>query len=114
MTTTSQINEEQLRQLREDLLDSLDEELELELDDRWGSEGAANDSVIGERAHYFRELLRLQSELVMLQDWVVKTGHRMVILFEGRDAAGKGGGYQTHHTAPQPPRVPSRRTACAQ
>jgi polyphosphate kinase 2 len=40
---------------------------------------------------YFRELLRLQSELVILQDWVVKTGHRMVILFEGRDAAGKGG-----------------------
>ena len=85
------MNENQLRQLREDLLDSLDEELELELDDRWGEESAANDSAVNERTRYFRELLRLQSELVMLQDWVVKTGHRMVILFEGRDAAGKGG-----------------------
>jgi polyphosphate kinase 2 len=91
MTTTNPMNENQLRQLREDLLDSLDEELELELDDRWGEENAANDSAVNERTRYFRELLRLQSELVMLQDWVVKTGHRMVILFEGRDAAGKGG-----------------------
>jgi polyphosphate kinase 2 len=91
MTTTNPMNENQLRQLREDLLDSLDEELELELDDRWGEESAANDSAVNERTRYFRELLRLQSELVMLQDWVVKTGHRMVILFEGRDAAGKGG-----------------------
>jgi polyphosphate kinase 2 len=42
-------------------------------------------------AHYFRELFRLQGELVKLQDWVVQTGHKVVILFEGRDAAGKGG-----------------------
>ncbi len=33
----------------------------------------------------------MQGELVKLQDWVVKTGHKVVILFEGRDAAGKGG-----------------------
>jgi polyphosphate kinase len=91
MPSTDVINEAQMHQLREDLLDSLDEELELELDDRRETEGAANDSAMGERVRYFRELLRLQSELVMLQDWVVKTGHRMVILFEGRDAAGKGG-----------------------
>ncbi len=56
-----------------------------------GDDAAANDAQTGERIRYFRELLRLQSELVILQDWVVKTGHRMVILFEGRDAAGKGG-----------------------
>ena len=91
MTPTHAIDEAQMRQLREDLLDSMDEELELELDDRWGAEAAANDGQAGDRIRYFRELLRLQSELVMLQDWVVKTGHRMVILFEGRDAAGKGG-----------------------
>ena len=91
MTPTHAIDEAQMRQLREDLLDSMDEELELELDDRWGPEAAANDGQAGDRIRYFRELLRLQSELVMLQDWVVKTGHRMVILFEGRDAAGKGG-----------------------
>jgi polyphosphate kinase 2 len=40
---------------------------------------------------YFRELLRLQGELVKLQDWVVATKQKVVILFEGRDAAGKGG-----------------------
>ena len=43
------------------------------------------------RRQYFRELFRLQGELVKLQDWVVSTGYKMVILFEGRDAAGKGG-----------------------
>ena len=91
MTQAHAIDEAQMRQLREDLLDSMDEELELELDDRWDVEAAANGAQAGERIRYFRELLRLQSELVMLQDWVVKTGHRMVILFEGRDAAGKGG-----------------------
>jgi polyphosphate kinase 2 len=40
---------------------------------------------------YFRELFRLQGELVKLQDWIVQTGHRLVVIFEGRDAAGKGG-----------------------
>ena len=40
---------------------------------------------------YERELIRLQVELVKLQYWVKHTGFRLVILFEGRDAAGKGG-----------------------
>ncbi len=40
---------------------------------------------------YEAELFQLQVELVKLQDWVKKTGARIVILFEGRDAAGKGG-----------------------
>ena len=43
------------------------------------------------RQQYFKDLFRLQGELVKLQDWVVATGHRLVIVFEGRDAAGKGG-----------------------
>ena len=43
------------------------------------------------RRFYFRELFRLQTELVRLQDWLLHTGHKMVIIFEGRDAAGKGG-----------------------
>ncbi|GGF94320.1 polyphosphate kinase [Rhodococcoides trifolii] len=42
-------------------------------------------------AVYEDELLRLQTELVKLQEWVKATGARVVILFEGRDAAGKGG-----------------------
>ncbi|MET0818350.1 MAG: polyphosphate kinase 2 [Solirubrobacteraceae bacterium] len=40
---------------------------------------------------YERELLRLQAELVRLQEWVRAEGARLVIVFEGRDAAGKGG-----------------------
>ena len=40
---------------------------------------------------YESELGRLQLELVKLQEWVRREGHRVVVLFEGRDAAGKGG-----------------------
>ena len=40
---------------------------------------------------YERELRRLQAELCHLQEWVKATGERVVIVFEGRDAAGKGG-----------------------
>ncbi|WP_037601449.1 polyphosphate kinase 2 [Streptacidiphilus rugosus] len=40
---------------------------------------------------YEAELYRLQSELVTLQEWVRATGARLVVIFEGRDAAGKGG-----------------------
>ena len=43
------------------------------------------------RQEYFRELFRLQGELVKMMDWVARTGQKVVILFEGRDAAGKGG-----------------------
>ncbi|MFJ8025195.1 polyphosphate kinase 2 [Streptomyces sp. NPDC096311] len=42
-------------------------------------------------AAYERELLRLQTELVKLQEWVRTEGARLVVVFEGRDAAGKGG-----------------------
>ncbi|NJO23519.1 MAG: polyphosphate kinase 2 [Sphingomonadales bacterium] len=44
-----------------------------------------------DRAFYFRELFRLQGELVKLQDWVVDRKLKAVVIFEGRDAAGKGG-----------------------
>jgi polyphosphate kinase 2 len=44
-----------------------------------------------QRALYEAELLRLQGELVQLQEWVKATGARVVVVFEGRDAAGKGG-----------------------
>lgn len=40
---------------------------------------------------YEKELARLQVELVKLQEWVNHKGLRVVVLFEGRDAAGKGG-----------------------
>jgi len=43
------------------------------------------------RKRYERELLALQVELVKAQYWVKRSGERVVIVFEGRDAAGKGG-----------------------
>jgi polyphosphate kinase len=92
MTTKVEIDDVQMEKLRMDLLDSLDEEIETELEDR--DDVAAllmRQEHRSERLTYFRELLRLQSELVKLQDWVVAHKHRVVVLFEGRDAAGKGG-----------------------
>jgi polyphosphate kinase len=44
-----------------------------------------------ERKAYEKELRKLQVELCRLQDWVKATGARIIIVFEGRDAAGKGG-----------------------
>ena len=40
---------------------------------------------------YEKELLRLQTELVYMQEWIVANGKRLVVLFEGRDTAGKDG-----------------------
>ncbi|MBN1387320.1 MAG: polyphosphate kinase 2 [Bacteroidales bacterium] len=40
---------------------------------------------------YFRELEKLQLDLVKMHEWVKSTGYRLVVVFEGRDAAGKGG-----------------------
>ncbi|TFC46180.1 polyphosphate kinase 2 [Cryobacterium sp. TMT1-21] len=40
---------------------------------------------------YEQELERLQAELVGMQQWVIETGARVLVIFEGRDAAGKGG-----------------------
>ena len=44
-----------------------------------------------DRQTYERELERLQGELVKLQFWVKESGAKIVVVFEGRDAAGKGG-----------------------
>ncbi|MES2974558.1 MAG: polyphosphate kinase 2 [Pseudomonadota bacterium] len=82
--------QEEERGLRREMIDSFDEELELELDDHIGDD-SLTESERETRRLYFRELFRLQGELVKLQDWVVASGHKMVIVFEGRDAAGKGG-----------------------
>ena len=93
-----------LSRMKAELADSYFEELEQELiDDRPLSDvmqhldgtfdgiHEATPSDKASRLTYFKELFRLQAELVKLQDWVVHTGHKVVILFEGRDAAGKGG-----------------------
>ncbi|KRP56465.1 polyphosphate kinase 2 [Pseudomonas trivialis] len=86
-----------IQRIRRELLDHSDEELELELTEDGHDLNALLDEHIeespekAERRVYFSELFRLQGELVKLQSWVVKTGAKVVILFEGRDAAGKGG-----------------------
>lgn len=59
---------------------------------------------MGKSYHYREELVRLQLELVKLQHWIVEQGLRVVILFEGRDAAGKGGTI-SRITQPLNPRV---------
>src|SRR5262245_62015632 len=43
------------------------------------------------RKQYEKELRKLQARLCLLQDWVVKKGLSVIVVFEGRDAAGKGG-----------------------
>jgi len=81
-----------------DLIDSFDEELEMELDDERldqllleiPPQGPPSEHAINRRV-YFKELFRLQGELVKLQDWVAHQKLKVVVLFEGRDAAGKGG-----------------------
>jgi polyphosphate kinase 2 len=94
---STQPHEDLIRRIREDLMDSYDEELEMELEDRSMDElnaaasGVRTDAERTARRQYFQELFRLQGELVKLQDWVVRSRHKVVILFEGRDAAGKGG-----------------------
>ena len=89
-------NNDKLRQqMHEDLIDSYDEEIESEMDDyiqdlRYNGQPLTDSQKIA-RHIYFNELIRLQKELIKLQDWVVATGERIVVIFEGRDSAGKGG-----------------------
>ncbi len=79
-----------------ELEDSLDEDYELELSEPLLSMELRK---IYNRRHpdtldrkiYFKALLTLQAELIKLQDWVAHTGAKVAVIFEGRDAAGKGG-----------------------
>jgi polyphosphate kinase len=90
-------HDELLRRIHNDLMDGYDEELEMEIEDQNvdALAGELDETLLSQhreaRRVYFKELFRLQAELVKLQDWVVSTGHKVVIIFEGRDAAGKGG-----------------------
>src|SRR4051794_40935553 len=79
-----------------EMIDSFDEELELEIDDdRLDAltnefEGHTPQETVDRRL-YFKELFRLQGELVKLQSWVQQNKLKVVVIFEGRDSAGKGG-----------------------
>lgn len=82
--------------LEAELADTLDEDYELEM-----SEPALSlelrkiykkqHAPTIDRKSYFKSLLTLQAELIKLQDWVEHTGEKIAVIFEGRDAAGKGG-----------------------
>ncbi len=82
--------------LEAEIQDSMDEELEMEIDDDWLPDALKSLKDINrgpsiDRRVYFNELHRLQGELVKLQDWISHTKAKVVVIFEGRDAAGKGG-----------------------
>nr|WP_221773340.1 polyphosphate kinase 2 [Ruficoccus amylovorans] len=86
--------------LHEEIMDDLVEEIEHDLEDIFeehiGVKAGLRPQVdpkarLSFRRFYFQELRRLQIELVQMQDWVVETGAKIAVIFEGRDAAGKGG-----------------------
>ena len=96
MSANSLDHEELIRRIQRDLADSWDEELEMDVEDyhplpELPDGGAGKEGERDYRRNYFQQLFRLQAELVKLQDWVYATKQKVVILFEGRDAAGKGG-----------------------
>ena len=94
---TTREHEELIQRIHREIIDDYDEELEMEfedwerLDPHQPARPLERDGDREARSRYFKELFRLQSELVTMHDWIVESGHRLVILFEGRDAAGKGG-----------------------
>ena len=91
MTGTHSTMQAWYAQLSSEIMDDYDEFLEMELEDiDTQGEHLSSDSTL-DRGIYFKELLRLQAELVKLQDWVQHTKQKVVVIFEGRDAAGKGG-----------------------
>jgi len=94
---SAKYDDELIKRVHRELFDDYDEELEMEREDWEHVEPGRPPRPVeantthAERRKYFGELFRLQGELVKMHDWIVHTGHRLVILFEGRDAAGKGG-----------------------
>ncbi len=82
--------------MAEELADILDEDLELELEDATISREVArlyrerHPDALDSRT-YLQSLIHLQAELIKLQEWVVHSREKIVVLFEGRDSAGKGG-----------------------
>lgn len=82
--------------LQAELADTFDEDFELELEDAQLSLEISRiykeqhpDTI--DRHTYFAALIRMQSELIKLQDWVQYHKKKVVVIFEGRDSAGKGG-----------------------
>lgn len=55
-----------------------------------------------DKLHYRKELKDLQAELVKLQNWLMETDNKLLVIYEGRDAAGKGGAIQRFSKHLQP------------
>ena len=96
MSDDDPIARSQFERIRDEISDSFDEELEMEkeddrLDALMAEQGFVPRRPAIDRRVYFRELFRLQHELVRLQDWVQHHKLKVAVLFEGRDSAGKGG-----------------------
>ncbi|MEP4037003.1 polyphosphate kinase 2 [Pseudophaeobacter sp.] len=93
---TSDIDSDSYDWLEAELQDTLDEDIEIEFAEPMLSMELRKiyreqHPEMLDRKVYFRNLLRLQAELIKLQDWVVDTGAKVLVIMEGRDSAGKGG-----------------------
>ena len=91
-----ELSDQQRDWLEAELEETLDETFEMEFSEPMLSREIRKiyrerhpDSL--DRRVYFSNLLRLQAEMIKVQDWVQHTGAKVCILFEGRDSAGKGG-----------------------
>ncbi|MFC4254856.1 polyphosphate kinase 2 [Altererythrobacter xixiisoli] len=94
--TISGLSSFEMDRVKQEIADSFDEELEMEIDEsrlesmfQDMSDHPEQEQI--DRRVYFRELFRLQHELVRLQDWVQHSRQKVLVIFEGRDSAGKGG-----------------------
>lgn len=100
MAADGQLDPVLAARLQQEIEDSFDEEIEAELSESLLEMLAADADLVDaaqrhagqlDRRTYFRELFRLQQELIRLQDWVTHQKLKIVVLFEGRNSAGKGG-----------------------
>jgi polyphosphate kinase 2 (PPK2 family) len=116
LTSALPDHEDLMQRIARDLIDSYDEELELEIEDRNfdGSDPAAHSSDKAARQAYFKELFRLQGELVKLQDWVQQSKLKVVVIFRGSRCRWQGRRHQAHHPAAQSRVWPRCRTARAE
>jgi len=90
------VSDSSLDRIKAEIADSFDEEFEMQMEEErleapFDQSGTGYSDQNFERRTYFRELFRLQHELVKLQEWVQHKKLKVVVLFEGRDSAGKGG-----------------------
>lgn len=85
------------RHIYDAILDDMEEELELtepdsgHITDKSLLKAPIGGSITKGEVSYLKELLKLQIQLVRMQEWIKHTGYKLVVIFEGRDAAGKGG-----------------------